>query len=312
MTLHLSVLASYRKDGDLSLSRITTQTSAADFADLADLILNTLRSDGTKTKKQLVGFIPTRFNKTKHAEFTPWRKDYWRCKEGEVDEVYFAVFDIDNNVPAPHYTIADLQQSFPFSYAAYETFTSTPQRNKFRIVMELSRTITRNEFYKITSFMNEHVFNGQADASMSDAAHYAIAPHHGATSYQNLSLGPCDVDAMLAHCGGYERKSFDNSGVTVAPSCADTYDPVSWITDTDLDYYRTGERGHWQRLFILCVRAWKRSEGRLSYNDMLTIANHIDMSDGGYFVRTYGNTAFTKRIKEAMQTPVTQSIEWSI
>jgi hypothetical protein len=325
MIQFLSVMLDMRKDDPtkLHLGKISGSEQLPDFPSLKESVVSILRGTAGQPKMGHYGWIPSIFQP--HAHPDHGRYGLWRTAQGEIDAISCLVADIDNEKPNPKVTWNDVVANAPWTMFGYDSFSGTPTNPRFRVVIETNRYMTRVEVRKVSAWLNKHAFGFQNDMSMPDRAHYAIAPDHRATVYDQQGA-PLDVDWVVgqadaeiaAGCPYLTTAAASRSTVTaptpitmqtvalMATSAQLSHNPTSWVSAGDLAEYANPDGGHWRAMFVALQRAWKRSGGVLSQGDMMTIARHIDSAASNYFINKYGYTSLQKRVKDAMKAPVIQ------
>jgi putative DNA primase/helicase len=114
-----------------------------------------------------------------------------------VDAVTAAIFDYDDGTPFE--TVR--QRAIDLEFVAYSTHSNSREKQKFRMVIQLLRPVTRAEWDKIWPVMNAR-FGGSADKHAKDACRMSYLPSCPA-EYEDIAFSyhnpgkPLDPDELL-------------------------------------------------------------------------------------------------------------------
>ena len=131
----------------------------------------------------------------------------WRDSQHVDSLVTAIVLDIDNDqqeldhesnaigdLPNVDYDILD---GFEYRFFSYTSSSHTNTKHKFRVVMDLSRPITFEEYFQITMWLNWTYFGKQCDARMTVSPQCAFVAPYGSLIKSNLLGKIFDVDAFF-------------------------------------------------------------------------------------------------------------------
>ncbi len=293
----------------LHRGKINFSATLDSFADLMGCVLQDLKGEEGLPKDAHKGWVPAKFLQDK------------RHKDGEIDEITSLVIDIDvaDDFVGVPVQWDDVVARLPgVSLFGYTSYSSTPAKPRYRLVIETDRPMTRAEVRPMTAWVSWLACNRQADMSMADAAHYAIAPAHHAPTYFQAGKPMC-VDATLALKArqeladptdtylrdyGYSRAKCPSKPSNPHPNAVITSlrasNPADWLSKDELASYANPPNGHWQTMYSLLKTAFYRSRGMLTFGDMQVVAAEIDSQAANYFQNKYTGRQLQERIKQAM------------
>jgi hypothetical protein len=311
---------------ELSFNRITRDHVFGTFEELQRHVLQSLRYPKPSTnKKECYGWTATMFierEKTfRVSKIEPGKPDhytktaYWRDGEGETDAVSVAIFDVDNDRPLPMINEAAVTDGFEslgldLTHFTYSSFSDKPVQPKFRVVVDISRLISRDEARQLAVFFEHHVFGGQCDLSIYDPSDFLYAPpnHSRTTAHRG---NPLDPDVILEIVAGdpvltkraADLRNEDHSGQITTPATPAeqaklaalqaTATASAGVSKLNPKYYNPAwdtefQASHWDGMIKKLGKVWWKSGGTLTYGDLELIASEIDREDGYYFSRKYG------------------------
>lgn len=292
-------------------------------------------------KYDCYGWTPTVFNETVRPASTKQgarlEKAQWRCAEGATGELGLLYLDIDNDRTAlmdgeespTLLTMDDVSEalrSLDLSHILYASYSSTPEKPKFRVILPVSRVISYEEAYRLFVWFNA-CFGFQGDGSIYDPGDFLYGPPHKA-QYREWHDGlNVDVDgilklveelspavwAMTPARGTTGRRGrpmtedeldryWENvadmtisAGVSI--SNPDLFNP-DWLSE--LTGCAIGG-SHRQTLLSVMSKVWIKSGGTLTFGEMQALQAEADATVmGGYCHRKY-HTALADDLRAAMK-----------
>lgn len=336
VTIEVSYLRSiyYCKRRERTLlhqSRITDVDGYEDFAAFVEGFLQTATyPKPTDSKYECYGWTPTLFapSVNRHDE-----EGVWRDGAFANDHLTLFIADLDNQYPErTTIQIADVAEALTelgLSHLLYTSFTSKPERPKFRIVIPVSRPLTCDEAFEVFLWFNA-AFDRQLDGTVYDKGDHLYGPPATSTVVQETGLGVIDVDAFLALSrdlpeedrNAVVRRSYE-AQVVHEPTPEEkaraealranltATDDVSiqnprifnpaWFELLSTNYI---ENSRSQSAFGLLKKCWLKSEGSLTFGDLLTLYREIDDYHFGYLSRAYGSHERDRGIRSIMRTYV--------
>lgn len=338
-----------QKTGLLSQGSITGWKEYADFASFKDDIF-ALRYPKPQTEKfQCYGWVPTVYLPTDQTfrdrvtgEERVAKNINWRCGRAEASTVSAFVADVDNDSDnLPQQTIDAVTarlEAAGYQYFLYTSFSHRDDHHKFRIVMSLSRPVTRDEMLRIFIALNWTVFGQQGDPSIYDPGDYVYAPPFNTVTRDAMSGVPLDVDALLGEADALKVSQPQAYGCIadreakkmsvrrkVSPRAAKAHlAKVSRVmadmtvrfgmtiknpdvfSPTWLPLYASAfvNRSHWESMRSLLGSVWAKSGGDLTYGEMAKLFDEIDATAGNYFDKKYGAGRKRELIEWVMQQVV--------
>jgi len=320
----------------LKFNVVTEQHIFGSFEELKNHVLSLRYPTQCRCKEECYGWTGTIFEERyktfkvgKPEEYTKFGR--WRDGEGETDVLGVAIFDIDN-ANSGKITEQDVSDNLAalgldLSYFTYTSYSDTQNQRKFRLVMDISRLITRDENRQLAVFFDQHVFDGQADTSIYDPSDFLYAPPHHTTITSNVG-GSLDTDVILEIVAGdpvmnaraIELRVDSNKSTYVATPAvyaslrrqANTYTVSVGVSKHNPRYYNPDwdndtKQSHWERMRSKMGKVWLKSKGTLTYGEMEIIATEIDACDSFYFNRNHGNGRLREIIKWVMDQAVSPS-----
>ena len=309
----------------LNMVGISNTKAFASFAELCERVLVELRYPQEQDQKlETYAFTLSTFNKSTR---TGTRKDgssfsrtaIWRKGASEVDGLSAFYCDVDNaNPDHPHVTRAEVErklQELGLSYFGYTSYSHSPAQEKFRVIIDLDRCVTRSELLRLAVFLDWNVFGHQADMSIYDPGDCLFAPPFCCETFSMLDGAPLVVDQALGalellqkeepSCwsrtiarqqpvqraklvpvadGLEERRRVDR---TVRPEIS-IDNPVVFNPAWETLYRDRVCGGHWETMRSLLGMIWVKTGGTLSYGEMRHILDQIDTTAAGYLLRVHG------------------------
>lgn len=327
----------------LSMAEISGFEEFDSFDKFQDHILNDLRyPKAQQDKLESYGWVPTLFDlseRTLQGRDGPrTQMGNWRSGAAECDELCVFVADVDNgNAAMPVLQMSDVAAGLnalngPIRFFMYTSYSHTPAKPKFRVVIETDRNFTRAEMARLGYYLNWVALGQQADLSIYDAGDFVFAPPHATITQDQRSGAALNVDATLALQAKLQRShpaSVANFLTTTpaqpkkAPnkkqqkamlgrSSDMTVRPGRTVADRDvfnsawLDLYlqRVCGGSHWQTMRSIMGMVWAKNGGELTYGEMDSILREIDAVALGYFVGKYGEEGVSELLNWLMAQPV--------
>ncbi len=140
-------------------------------------------------------------DKTAAACWSPARFDPPIRRGEHVVEVALLAVDLDSATPEVLQQIAANLRARGLAYASHSTWSHTPERPRWRIVVPLSRPVPAAEWASFWSAANAELFLGAADPSTKDPARIFFLPSHPpgarglAVSRPGRPLDPAELPA---------------------------------------------------------------------------------------------------------------------
>lgn len=334
----------------LSMAEISGFEEFASFDQFQDHILNDLRyPQAQQDKLESYGWVPTLFDlseRTLQGRDGPrLQLGNWRSGAAECDEICVFYADVDNaNAAMPVLQMSDVAAGLnalngPIRFFMYTSFSHTPAKPKFRVVIETDRNFTRSEMARLGYYLNWVAFGQQADLSIYDAGDFVFAPPHN-TITQDQKIGAAlDVNSTLALQAKLQKSqpasvaSFIPTTPTLpkkaptkkqqkamlARSNDMTVRSGRTVADRDVfnaswfDLYRQRICGgsHWQTMRSIMGMVWAKNGGELTYGEMDSILREVDAVAGGYYVQKYGEVGVAEILNWLMAQPVEpRQSEW--
>ena len=129
----------------------------------------------------------------------------WRTGASEIDSISAFYCDIDNaNPDHPHLTrakVEDRLHALGFSYFGYTSYSHTAEHEKFRVIIDLDRAVTRAEMLQLIVYLDHVVFGHQADMSIYDPAGCLFGPPFYCETFEKLD-GASDLGRSDARRSG--------------------------------------------------------------------------------------------------------------
>ena len=309
----------------LNMVGVSNTKTFASFTELCERVLVELRYPQEQDQKlETYAFTLSAFNKSTR---TGTRKDgssfsrtaIWRKGASEVDGLSAFYCDVDNaNPDQQHVTRADVKlklQALGLSYFGYTSYSHTSAQEKFRVIVDLDRDVTRSELLRLAVFLDWNVFGHQADMSIYDPGDCLFAPPFHCETFSMLDGAPLVVDQTLADLELLQKEEpscwsrtiarqqpvkraklvpIDDAvqesrraDRTVRPEISidspDVFNPA-WET-----LYRDRVcGGHWETMRSLLGMIWVKSGGTLSFGEMRHILDQIDATAERYLLRVHG------------------------
>ena len=309
----------------LNMGQISTYNVSNSFKQLCDNILVRLRYPIQQSQKSetygytLSCFEPTEksFKRKDGRSFS--RHGIWRNGDAEIDHLSALYCDVDNaNNNKPTISRAEVQTKLDhlgLSYFGYTTYTHSREHEKFRVIIDTDRPMTRSEMLRLAVYVDWHIFGHQSDMSIYDPGDFLFGPPHHCETFQALDGVPLNVDPTLAALGVLQKQE---------PSCwtrvferqqpAQRVKPMRTVR-IDLDAHHTGKAmrpdigidnprvfnpawetlyadrvcgGHWETMRGLLGMIWTKTGGDLSFGELRHLVDQIDKTADGYLLRVHG------------------------
>lgn len=332
----------------LSMAEITGFEQLPSFQTLRDHVLVTLRySQPQQDKLECYGWVPTLFQfsertfKNRKTGLPFSRLGSWRVGSAELDALSAFYADVDNSdADKPIVTMEDVaanlaKHGLTPSYFCYTSYSHTPEKPKFRVVVEIDRDITRAEMLRMFVWLNWAVLGGQGDPSIYDTGDFIFAPPHSTQTRESMSGGPLGVDDILAReatlrqtvpeCWAsyitHQQPRKQAQPRTLTPAEQQQIDariadlsarPEITISNpaifnpawTCLYAAKVTGGSHWETMRSLLCMVWAKSGGALSRGEMERIFHEIDATDLGYFLANHGPAKMSDLLDWVMTLPV--------
>ncbi len=335
----------------LVMAEITDYHNLPSFAAVRDHVLYELRFPTPQSNKlESYGFVPALYDSSNRTftrradghQFT--RFGQWRNGAPESDALSLFYADVDNaDYGRPIVTmqeVANRLDAHGFAYFMYTSFSHTPEKPKFRVVIDTDRDLTRIEMLHVALWLNWTVLGQQADVSIYDPVDFVFAPPHDPTCMERLNARPLVVDAALAgqrelaqqYPGSWTKyvvqKGPRQPCANPTPEQAEAlkrhredrtvrsemgienpavFNPA-W---DDFHRQRITNGSHYETMRSLHGMVWTKTDGALSYGEVDGILRQIDETDGGYFIRQHGEDKAAALIDWIMSLPVeVDQVEW--
>lgn len=328
----------------LDMRSVTTFEELPSFEAVRDHVLSGLRYPSPQADKlETYGWVPTLYAPSERTftsrvtgkPFTCFGS--WRNAAAEADVLTLFYADVDNNETArpvvTMQTVANALDGLGLSYFMYTSFSHTPDKPKFRVVIDTDRHLTRPEMLRVAVCLNWTVFGQQADLSIYDAGDFVFAPPHITTVMERLHAMPLSVDAALAqqaqlqeqHPGSWTRyvAMKEPRAVQALPTPAQAEAMVQRLADStarqeisisnpatfnpawaDLYRQRITEGSHWKTMRSLLGMVWAKTGGTLSYGEMDHILREIDATASNYLIHHHGEAKAAELIEWIMSLSV--------
>lgn len=332
----------------LSMAEITDFDVLPDFQALRDHVLEVLRyPQPQQDKLESYGWVPAMYDftartfKNRETGLPFTREGSWRVGRAEFDALSVFYADVDNNDPTqPLVSMAEVaakltEHGLAPNHFLYTSYSHTPEKPKFRVVMEIDRDITRAEMLRMFIWMNWAILGGQGDPSIYDAGDFIFAPPHHTETREFMSGAPLAVDDILVREGvlrqteptcwtGYltqqeprespqKRTLSAEEQQQLAARIADmSVRPEVTIQNSvifnpawDGLYAAKVEGGsHWQTMRSLMCMVWAKSGGSLTWGEMERLFHEVDATAANYFLATHGADKMTALLTWVMSLPV--------
>lgn len=339
----------------LSMAEISDFNQFACFQDLRNHVLNTLRYPKPQQDKfESYGWVPSLFDisdRTFRRRSTGeafLRRGSWRNGQSELDWLTVFYADVDNDTPGmPIISMDEVARNFSAhglntSFFTYTSFSHTPEKPKFRLVIAIDRLITRTEMLRMFVWINATILGGQGDASIYDPGDFIFAPPHQTLTSESMDGLPLAVDDILRHeialrltrpdlwASYFEQRQpkvprvpraltaeqaqqieLRKADMTCRPEIGiashDVFNPA-WTS-----LYRDAVVGgsHWETMRSVLAMVWAKNFGDLTRGEMERIFGEIDATDAAYFMLKHGSAKRAELIDWIMSLPVEPNeAEW--
>ena len=339
----LSVMADFKKDEEgktvLHMGRVSEVVTLSDFKETVRLIHDLRPISPDHGKFECFGVVAAPFNSRPHPylrhvgmeELDRGDGVYYRKGTDEIDRVSFIYIDVDNNRANRKKiklakTAAILEKKFGWSFGISTTFSHSPSKEKFRVIIETDRDASRAEIRRVAIYLNEIIFGGQADTTIYDAADFIFAPPYHAKTREHFDGSALNIDSMLraadamialkphlladaisvkkAHSprSNRSKKSVASIGrdMSVDPQChiknQEIFNP-EWIEA----YQQCGS--HWKTMRSIMGSIWIKADGGLTYGELDHLLRQVDATDRNYLVNKYGETGIQKLLDWVVSLP---------
>jgi len=320
----------HRTETVLHQSRITDVEGYEDFASFVHGFLDLATYPRPVTSKmETYGWTPVLFEPSinHHGE-----DGVWRDGQFANDELTLFVADLDNqNADRTIIDLGDVADTLTdlgLSHLLYTSFTSRPERPKFRIVIPVTRPLTCDEAFTVFEWFNA-AFDRQLDGSIYDPGDHLYGPTATSTVVIKTDGQSLDVDRFIAMTAELPeelrtRRRRDAHPVARAEATPEEREAMTRLAATltrtdgvsirnpqvfnpawlDLMAERYIEQSHSQTAFGLLTKAWMKSGGTLSRGDLEYLYEEIDAEFYGYLSRNYGRHERDRGISSIMRRPV--------
>lgn len=324
------------------------------FDAVRDHVLTGLRFPTLQSNKlESYGWVPALYepstrtftNRATGRSFS--RFGSWRNGKTESDALTVFYADIDNDDSARPMiavqSVATALEGRGLSFFIYTSYSHTPEKPKFRVVIDTDRDLTRTEMLRIAVWLNWVAFGQQADLSIYDPGDFVFAPPHNMSSVEHLHGQPLVVDAALAEQRSLEEHHPFIWSKYVARKEPQQVSPKPTPEQTTAMEKRRADRtarpemrienpavfnpawagfyrdritngSHWETMRSLLGMVWAKVGGSLSYGELDHILRQIDATDGGYLIRQYGEHKAADLIDWIIGLPVEEdeyAYEWN-
>jgi hypothetical protein len=337
------------------MAEITTVSDFSSFRDFRDHILDTLRYPTQQHDKlESYGWVPSLFdisertfrNRSTGKPFT--RRGSWRTGSSELDCLSVFYADVDNAIAGrPMISMDDVARNLAAhnltpSFFTYTSYSHTPEKPKFRVVISIDRYVTREEMLRMFVWFNDAILGGQGDASIYDPGDFLFAPPHQTLTSESMDGAPLEVDDILARetelrqsrpdlWASYieqrqPKKSPSARVLTVeqvqkieARKADQTRRPEISINNRDVfnpawtGLYRDVVVGgsHWESMRSVLGMIWAKAHGDLTRGEIEHVFDEIDATSADYFVTKHGTAKRAELIDWIMSLPVeSNEAEW--
>lgn len=302
------------------------------FEDAANYVLVDLKFPTKQGHKyNSYSWIPTMFEPSTYVTKKGFEfRGFYREGKYEADVLTMFVMDIDHDKTDERVSMDDamwIARNNLGNCFSYTTYSDSPEKPKYRLVMEPSRPLTRQESFKIAAFLNVDFFAKAADLSIYDPGDHIYAPPFNGEASTWFDGSPMDVDMYLELAEEFleanpelkqREKKVVNLEDMVISSVGDIgtignvglANPIIWNREWDNDYRNTVvNTSHWETMRMLLARVWTKTSGRLGRYDLLQILGEIDQTDGGYFGRKYDHQKALELVDWVASSPHPEYIE---
>jgi hypothetical protein len=338
----------------LDQARVTEYPQFCNFAGLRGYVLGPLRYPTQQSNKfETYSWSPTLYSPTINVARRHTEPACWRCAEAEANALSCWVADIDNKddgrpfvseaqVAAEMASLMPGQQ--PVEHFTYTSFSSSTERRKFRLICETDRDLTRAEQRDTFILLNERVLGAQGDGSIYDPGDHLYGPPHH-TEITVVRGVPLPIDLLLAEArqlraerpelwSPFAKKESRATRAATPEELVEMRarmanqsaplnfggiaDPFVFNPDWHDEYPTLAVQGtHYHTMLSLLGRVWRKTGGRLSYGEMRTVFNEIDLLDGGHIALNYPSDKPAEMLRFVMSQPViddvrpnTDALEW--
>ena len=328
----------------LDMRAVTDYEELTSFEAVRDYVLNGLRYPSLQADKlETYAWVPTLYMPSDRTftaadtgkSFT--RFGSWRNAAAEADALTLFYADVDNNETArplvSMQSVANALDGLGLSYFMYTSFSHTPEKPKFRVVIDTNRHLTRAEMLRIAVWLNWTAFGQQADLSIYDPGDFVFAPPNTATVMQRMGAMPLCVDAALVnqkqlqeqHPGSWTRyvtiKLPREFQAQLTPTHAEELAPrpKDWTARPEIGISnpavfnpawkslyadRVTEGSHWKTMRSLLGMVWAKTGGTLRYGEMDFLLQQIDATAANYLIQHHGEPKAAELITWIMSLPV--------
>ncbi|WP_144440011.1 hypothetical protein [Methylobacterium sp. AMS5] len=335
------------------MASVTDVHDLLTFAALRDHVLNDLRYPHPQAdKRETYGWVPTAYMPGERTFTNPKtgvsfsKFGCWRSGAAEADQLCLFVADVDNSdYGRPTVTMEEVATALDglgCAYFMYTSFSHSPAKPKFRVVIDVDRDMTRPETLRVAIWLNWTAFGRQADLSIYDPGDFVFAPPNVSTTMEHLNAPPLSVDAALArqtltqehHPGSWtayvevkqpkppkEAPSPEQVTAMLQRRADRTIRPDIGLDNpavfnpawADMYCNCIVGRSHWETMGALLGMVWAKTGGGLTYGELEHLFQGIDATDSGYFVRQHGEQKAAELIDWIMSLPVGENDEevWS-
>ncbi|MCJ2124927.1 hypothetical protein [Methylobacterium sp. J-077] len=328
----------------LDMRWITDSHDLPSFAALRDhVVVKLLYSKPQADKAETNAWVPTLYevsdrtfvNSTTGRSFT--KRGEWRSGAAEAEKLSVFIADVDNaDTGRPIISVqavAAALDAMGVSYFMYTSFSHTPEKPKFRVIVDTDRDLTRTEMLRIAVWLNAVAFGGQTDFSIYDPGDFLFAPPHVTTVVERLHARPMGVDDALTKqtLVQQERPGIWNpyllkkeprpprtlrtpaQTAAACERCADRaarlgigIDNPAIFNRAWLPLYKACIVGgsHYETMRSLLGMVWAKTGGKLSYGEMDRLLRQIDATDSDHFIRVHGEQKAAALLDWIMRLPV--------
>lgn len=288
-------------------------------------------------KKHCYGWAPTLFNEGETLNKHTGEMKFGRWRQGEfcAGVMTLMYLDCDNDGPNAHVTFDEMKtvlEALGLQFLLYTSFSHTEAKHKVRAIIPMDRHVTYDEAYLIYVWFTD-LLRYQLDGSIYNEGNFLYGPILTSRTHVALTGGVIDADAVLADLPNLPQTAIDlmekranrndrksnpltpERWAEVQPQLVDLtvsetitiYNPAvfnpAWLPDFD-SQYKGGS--HRQSLFATLMRAWFKSDGKLTRGELTLLRDELDARQFNYARTKYGRIALDGDVRSIMLKPVTQ------
>lgn len=330
---HLTEIFTSKKTGKATLhqSKITDWSSYETFTEFVeDFLARQQYPTPQSSKTETYGFCATHFMPGLNHPKPGREPEYgnWRIGEYAPDAVTLLIMDCDNaDESLPYLTLSeveDILSNMGLNYLLYTSYSDTPQKPKFRIMVQPDRDLTIEEAYDGARWFNERLGH-QLDLTIYDPGDFMYGPPYNSDFRMKLDGGPLEAEMIVTGLPpretvthGVRRQHTPQERSRIAAQSHDlSHRPEISIGNTSvcppmyIERLRTRYKGgsHSQSLMGVMTSLWLRNQAELSFGEMRNLARECDSEYGNYVHSKYGQGEVDRLIHSIMAIPVTPKPE---